>query len=192
MSVAEQITRIQADRNTIRNKLVELGLATSTDSLDSLAATIDEIVNRGAVLIQLKEGEEYIIPQGWHPGTGKVTGVAGGGSYTLQDKNITPTKKQQSVNADSGYFGLGTVIVAAIPDAYQDVSQVTASAANVLTGKIIVTADGAVIAGTMLNNGALSKSIDGLTETSASIPAGYTSGGTVSLTGDIEAALAAI
>ena len=44
----------------------------------------------------------------------------------------------------------------------------------------------------MPNNGSTSKTIDGLTVTSVSIPAGYTTGGTVSLTGDIETALAAI
>lgn len=44
----------------------------------------------------------------------------------------------------------------------------------------------------MANNGAINKEIDGLSTFSAEIPAGYTSGGTVTLTGDIEAALAAI
>ena len=42
------------------------------------------------------------------------------------------------------------------------------------------------------NTGAMDASLDGLTVTSKVIPAGYTSGGTVSLSGDIEAALAAI
>ena len=46
--------------------------------------------------------------------------------------------------------------------------------------------------GTMPNNGAVSKTIDGLTETSAAIPAGYTTGGTVSLDSSIEDALASI
>ena len=46
--------------------------------------------------------------------------------------------------------------------------------------------------GTMPNNGAISLTIDGLTATSATIPTGYTTGGTVSLTSDIEEALAAI
>ena len=55
-----------------------------------------------------------------------------------------------------------------------------------------VDAEGAVVTGTMADNGAISKTIDGLTAASAVIPAGYTSGGTVSLTGDIETALAAI
>ena len=44
----------------------------------------------------------------------------------------------------------------------------------------------------MTNNGAISGTIDGLTTTSYSISSGYTSGGTVSLTSDIENALAAI
>ena len=53
-------------------------------------------------------------------------------------------------------------------------------------------ADGSKAEGTIANNGAISKTIDGLTQTSVDIPAGYTSGGTVSLTDDIENALAAI
>ena len=59
-------------------------------------------------------------------------------------------------------------------------------------GKFIVLADGSKVEGTMANNGEISKTIDGLTQTSATIPAGYTSGGTVSLTDAIETALAAI
>ena len=67
----------------------------------------------------------------------------------------------------------------------------TAAAADVLDGKFIVTGTGAV-EGTMPNNGAVNKTIDGLTETSAAIPAGYTTGGTVSLDSSIEDALASI
>ena len=54
-------------------------------------------------------------------------------------------------------------------------------------------ADGAEAAGTMPNNGAVQASIDGLTQTEYTVPAGYHTGtGKVSLTGDIEEALAAI
>lgn len=290
MSIATEISRIQANKNTIRAKLVELGMATSTDNLDTLAAAIDDLINQGAVSVTVQEGDTYTIPAGYHNGSGTVSGVGGGGSYNLQSKAATPTKKQQSITPDSGYYGLSDVTIAAIPDAYQDVSSVTAAAGDVLTGKIYVTADGTVTTGTMANNGAvsqtltattisytipkgyhsgtgkvqivleeksvtptkssqtvtpttgkvlskvtvaaipaeyittsdadavaadilagktayvdgskvtgsmanngaISKTIDGLTSTSASIPAGYTSGGTVSLTGDIEEALAAI
>lgn len=192
MSVAAQISRIQTDRNTIRTKLVELGMAQNTDDLDKLATAIENLENRGAVSATVQEGDTYTIPKGYHNGSGTVSGVAGGGSYTLQSKTITPTKSQQNVTPDSGYYGLSDVTVGAIPEVYQDVSTVTAGAADVLTGKVIVDATGKPVPGSMPNNGALALTIDGLTATSAVIPAGYSSGGTVSLTSDIEDALAAI
>lgn len=192
MSVAAQISRIQQDRNTIRTKLVELGMAQNTDDLDKLATAVEGIENRGAVSATVQEGDTYTIPKGYHNGSGTVSGVAGGSNYNLQSKSVTPTKNQQNVTPDSGYYGLSDVTVAAIPEVYQDVSTVTAGAADVLTGKVIVDATGKPTPGTMPNNGALALTIDGLTATSVSIPAGYSSGGAVSLTSDIENALAAI
>lgn len=41
MSVATEITRIQTDRNKIRNKLVNFGLVESTANLDTCAEAID-------------------------------------------------------------------------------------------------------------------------------------------------------
>ncbi len=187
-----EILRIKTARDTIRAKLVALGLAESSEKIDSLATIVDDIPDNGAVSATVKEGETYSIPRGYHNGSGTVSGLSGGGNYNLQSKTVTPTKKQQSVTPDSGYFGLSDVTVNAIPSAYQDVSSVTAAAADVLANKIFVTSSGAVTAGTMINNGTVNASIDGLTVTSYSIPAGYTSGGTVSLTNDIEQALAAI
>ena len=192
MSVATQISRIQTDRNTIRAKLVELGLAQNTDDLDKLAAAVESIEDRGAVSATVQEGDTYTIPKGYHNGSGTVSGVSGGGDYNLQSKTVTPTKKQQNVTPDSGYYGLSDVTVAPVPESFQDVSAVTAGAPDVLTGKVIVDAAGRTVAGTMPNNGELKKTIDGLTATSVTIPAGYASGGTVSLSGDIEEALAAI
>ncbi len=292
MSTQTEITRIQTARNTLRAKAVQLGIAQNTAKIDTLATAFDEIENKGAVSAQVQEGDTYTIPKGYHNGNGTVSGVSGGGNYSLQAKTVTPTKSQQNIAPDSGYYGLSGVTVGAIPEAYQDVSPVTAGAADVLANKIIVNAegetvagtmpnngavdktldatasnqtytvpkgyhsgagavkivleeksatptksaqtitptsgkvlskvtvnpipadyvdtgdadataaniladktayvDGAKVTGTMANNGAISKTIDGLTTTSADIPAGYTSGGTVSLTDDIETALAAI
>ena len=293
MSTQTEITRLQTARNKLRTWLVGLGLAASTDKLDALADKAAAIKNNGAVDANVKEGESYTIPAGYHNGSGTVKGVSGGGNYNLQTKTVTPTKEQQSVAPDQGYYGLSAVTVAAIPENYQDVSattaapadvlankifidadgvtqagtmpdngavekvldttagnqeytvpagkhsgagkvsvvletksatpaeaaqditptkgkvlgkvtvgaipakykdvsSVTAGAADVLDGKFIVLADGSKVEGTMANNGAITKTIDGLTQTSVSIPAGYTSGGTVSLTDDIENALAAI
>ena len=47
MSIALELSRIQTDRNTIRAKLVELGMATGTANLGALATAIDGIVNQG-------------------------------------------------------------------------------------------------------------------------------------------------
>ena len=293
MSTQTEVTRLQTARNKIRTWLVGLGLAASTDKLDALTDKAAAIKNQGAVDANVKEGESYTIPAGYHNGSGTVKGVSGGGNYNLQAKSVTPTKEQQSVTPDQGYYGLsgvtvgaipenyqdvsattaapadvlankvfidadgvtqagtmpdngavekvldattgnqeytvpagkhsgtgkvsvvlenksatpaeaaqditptkgkvlGKVTVGAIPDKYKDVSGVTAGAADVLDGKFIVLADGSKVEGTMANNGAIAKTIDGLTQTSTDIPAGYTSGGTVSLTDAIETALAAI
>ena len=182
MSVSIELSRLQTNRNTIRAKLVELGMANSTDKLDALASAIENLVNRGAVNVEVKEGETYTIPAGYHNGSGVVAGVAGGGNYKLQTKTATPTKQQQSVAADSGYYGLSAVTVNAIPDAYQDVSSVTAGAGDVLTGKVYVMSDGTVTTGTMPNNGAVSKSLD-VTTITYTIPKGYHSGtGKVTIT----------
>ena len=175
MSVAAYITSIESSRNTIRNKLVELGLATSAAKLDALAAAIEDIVNQGAVSVTVQEGDTYTIPRGYHNGSGTVSGVSGGGNYNLQAKAVTPTKKQQNIQPDSGYYGLSGVTVEAIPDSYQDVSSVTAGPGDVLTGKVVVLADGTVQAGEMVNNGAVSKTLDATTIT-YTIPVGYHSG----------------
>jgi hypothetical protein len=175
MSVATYISGIESNRNTIRNKLIELGMAASSDKLDKLAAAIEGIVNQGAVNITVQEGDTYTIPAGYHNGNGTVSGVSGGGNYTLQAKTATPTKKQQNIAPDSGFYGLSGVTVAPIPEAYQDVSSVTAGAGDVLTGKVFVTADGTVVTGEMVNNGAVSGTLS-VTSISYTIPKGYHSG----------------
>lgn len=184
MSIATEISRIQTDRNTIRNKMIEFGLADSTANLDTLASAVDGIVNQGAISAEVQEGDTYTIPKGYHNGSGTVSGVAGGGNYKLQSKSVTPTKQQQNVTPDSGYYGLSDVTVGAIPAAYQDVSSVTAAAGDVLTGKVIVTADGKVTTGTMANNGAVAKVLTAA-DPSYTVPKGYHSGtGTVSISSE--------
>lgn len=187
-NIATEIARIQTDRNTIRTKLVELGMAESTSNLDALATAISGIENRGAVSASVQEGSTYTIPKGYHNGSGTVSGVAGGGNYTLQSKTITPTKAQQNVTPDSGYYGLSDVTVSAIPSNYQDVSATTTTAGDVLTGKVFTDVEGKVTTGTMTNNGAVTKTLDTST-TSYTIPKGYHSGtGKVSITTETKSA----
>lgn len=182
MSIATELAKLQTARNKIRTKLVSLGLVSAAAKLEDCATAVDGISNQGAVSATVQEGDTYTIPAGYHNGSGTVSGVAGGGNYKLQSKTIAPTKAQQSITPDSGYYGLSDVTVSAIPDAYQDVSSVTAGAADTLTGKVLVTSDGKVTTGTMPNNGAVSKALDAGTP-SYTIPKGYHSGtGKVSVT----------
>ena len=209
MSIATEISRLQGLRNALRTKLVALGLAQSTAVLADCVEAVEAIENRGAVTgsIAVKAGA-YPVPQGYHNGEGSVS-IASAEQQKLIPGNIKMgvtilgvegaysgegvTLQSKTVTADEGYDALSQVTVEAIPANYADVSGVTAGAGDVLANKIFVGPDGAETAGAMANNGALRAAIDGLTQTSYTVPQGYHSGsGTVSLTGDIEEALAAI
>lgn len=191
MSIQTELTRLQGARDTLRTKAVELKISAGTEKLDELAEDYNGIVNQGGVSAQVKEGETYTIPKGYHDGTGTVSGVSGGGSYNLQSKKATPTKKPQTITPDEGYYGLSDVTVEAIPANYVDTSDGTAANTDILSGKTAYVG-GLKVTGAMVNNGAVNGEIDGLSSTSFPVPAGYTTGGTVTLTGDIESALAGI
>lgn len=185
MSTQTEITRLQTARNKLRTWLVGLGLAASTDKLDALTDKAAAIKNQGAVDANVKEGESYTIPAGYHNGSGTVKGVSGGGNYNLQAKSVTPTKEQQSVTPDQGYYGLSGVTVGAIPENYQDVSATTAAPADVLANKVFIDADGVTQAGTMPDNGAVEKVLDATTGNQEyTVPAGKHSG-----TGKVSVAL---
>lgn len=176
-----EITRLSDARDKIRSTLVNWGKAEGTERLDALATTIENIKNNGSVSAQIKEGDTYTIPEGYHNGSGTVSGIAGGGDYNLQSKSVTPTKKQQNVTPDEGYYGLSDVTVAAIPANYQDVSATTATAPDVLANKVFTAKDGTTTTGEMPNNGAVSQKLTSK-QPSYTVPKGYHDGlGTVSI-----------
>lgn len=183
MSTSTEIARLQTARDEIRAKLVSMGLAQSTDTLDALANAMGSIEDRGAVSALIMEGDTYAIPKGYHNGSGTVSAIAGGGNYNLQSKTVTPTKSQQNVTPDDGYFGLSDVTVSAIPESYADVSGVTIKAADVLSGKTFVDDSGVLAAGSMPNNGAVDITLPTQDDkTTFTIPAGYHNGeGTVKI-----------
>ena len=219
MSVSEQITRLQGLRDRLRTKLTSLGLTEAAADLEDCTTAVEGIADNGAVSKKLDTTTtSYAVPAGFHNGSGTVsieleekTVTANGdvtptagkvlskvtvnveNAPTLQEKSVTPTKSEQSVTPDEGYDGLSKVTVGAIPANFADVTNVTAAQSDVLANKIFVDSTGAEKAGTMVNNGAVAATIDGLTVTSYTVPAGYHNGsGTVSLTDDIGTALAAI
>ena len=146
--------------------------------------TTGTMPNNGAVSKTLDANTpSYTIPKGYHSGTGKV-------SVAVETKTVTPTKAAQDVVPSTGKV-LTKVSVAAIPDEFVDTSSADALAANILDGKTAFV-NGVKVTGSMPDNGSATATMDGLTSTSVTIPAGYTAGGTVSLTSDIEEALAAI
>lgn len=158
MSIAEQVSRIRGEKSRLGIKLSNMGLASQTDKLEKMVDAVEGIVDRGAVDATVMQGESYTIPAGYHNGSGTVRALDNpeedASKYLLQSKTVTPTKAQQSVTSDQGYYGLSSVTVERIPDAYQDVSQVTATEADVLSPKTIVKPDGSIGVGTIPNNGA--------------------------------------
>ena len=64
---------------------------------------------------------------------------------SLQQKTVTPTEAQQTVDADSGYDGLSAVMVERIPQEYYNTSEANVNPSDITLGKIGYSANGEVI-----------------------------------------------
>jgi len=70
----------------------------------------------------------------------------------LQSKTATPSNVPVSVVPDTGYHGLSSVTVNPIPSNYADISNTTATANDVLTGKTFVDSNGAPKTGLLITS----------------------------------------
>jgi hypothetical protein len=122
MSVSNEVTRILAARNAIRNTLLAWGVAQADDSIDELAAALAALPNRGAVEVALEEGQTYTIPQGYHNGSGSVTNVVRAGRLepSVYDYN-------------SGYVSNGSWIYENPTNTYVDIYRVEAGCSYFIT-----------------------------------------------------------
>ena len=110
------------------------------------------------------------------PTTSDQTAVASG-TYTTGEITVAGDTDLVATNIKSGTSIFG------VAGTFSDDANATAStilASNTAYVK------GAKVTGTMTNNGAIASTMDGIDTKSVSIPAGYTTGGTVSLTDDID------
>lgn len=86
--------------------------------------------------------------------------VPTGAAITNQDKTVTPTESIQTISADSGYTGLGTVTVNAISSTYvgsgiakNPTITVSDATVTVPAGYYTTTSSKSVATGTILQNG---------------------------------------
>lgn len=100
-------------------------IATDTE----LTSIANAIRTRGGTSASLEFPDEFISA---------IYAIDGGSEIHNQNKTVSPTESQQSVTADSGYTGLGTVTVNAISSSYvgsgitrRSSSDLTASGATV-------------------------------------------------------------
>lgn len=129
------------------NKSIASGSATIPTTISGNSAT----VSTGANTITLT-GTALVTPV---VRAGYISnGTAGNASVSLTadvttkaTATITPTKSTQTI--DSGTYLTGIQTIAAIPAAYQDVTQVDATAGDVASGKKIVNSSGTVVTGTL-------------------------------------------
>lgn len=177
--------------------------------------------NRGSISYTVQPGERYVVPEGYHDGSGVVLGAAlpaltnpSSESDTLSGKDFINQSGQRSVGTmpNNGsinvslapgnsytiprgfHSGEGRISVTGGGSNTPSLPTLTnpGNAVDMRADRDFIDQSGNRVTGTMPDNGVINASIDGLTFEIYSIPQGYTDGGTVRLTNDIENWLASI
>ena len=139
--------------------------------------------------IRIKNGTNATYTPAEMPAAILALEAGSGGAIINQNKTVNPSETQQSVTADSGYSGLGTVTVTAIPSNYvgtgvaqRTSSDVTMSGATVTipTGYYGTAASKTVGSTTHPAPTVSVNTSSGLITASHTQSAGYVSGGTTS------------
>ena len=134
-------------------KAVSAGSATTPGT--SITANPSISVSSGGLITATASASKSVTPTvsaGYvSSGTAGTVSVSGSNTQQLTTQaaaTITPTKSSQTAVA-AGRYTTGAVTVAAIPAAYQDVTQVDATAGDVASGKKFVNSSGTVVTGTL-------------------------------------------
>lgn len=164
-----------AIRGAINAELMETTITPTTmeqivkpeEGCDGFSKVTVEAVKLEVKTINSSTSTQTITPSGNNLGLSRITV----NPYTVQAKTVTPSEFSQSIVADAAN-ALSQVTVEAIPKNYKDITGITVTAEDVLSGKTFVTADG-VTSGTMPIS-TISKVIN--TNETYTIPRGYHNG----------------
>lgn len=212
-TIASELSRIQAARDTIRTKLGPNGMGILSQSeaenvnLSRLAEEIHGIKVDDSTTLEIKGGVDgtAVLRAGYYKNDIDISVEGSSGDYYLHGiGNITPTETTQTFNKEDyvstehpTVYGFESFTVNAIPKQYGNVNKIanaTEEANYILTGHSAIIkgtdADNQPIAkyvkGTMANKGNLTielGSLSGQTGTHTVAP-GYYTGGTISLAAD--------
>ncbi|MDD3453711.1 MAG: hypothetical protein PHN42_05535 [Bacilli bacterium] len=192
----EEITLLKNKYNTLNNtyqelmKQLELTNTDKSEILDGKIAyskgnlLVGIMPNNGTLSSNLNAGQSYTIPAGYTTGgTVKANSLASQTSATAKAENVVEgytawVNGNKITGTNKGYTqGYADGNQAGYDEAYNNAMHGTATASSVLTGKTFTSTAGVGVVGTMPNNGTLSSNLNA--GGSFTIPAGYTTGGTV-------------
>lgn len=131
------------------SKAVGSGVVTAPTSISGTSATVSTGTNT-ITLSKTVSVTPRVTTAGYvSSGTAGNSSVSLTASVTTKGTaTITPTKNTQTIA--SGTYLTGTQTIAAIPSAYQDVTGVTATASDVVSGKDIVNSSGTLVHGSLV------------------------------------------